>query len=31
VPPFRIMSAGADYIKIYSVIGMMLLMGFLTL
>ena len=31
VPPFKIMSDGADYIKIYSVIGMMLLMGFLTL
>lgn len=31
VPPFKIMSDGADYIKIYAVIGTMLLMGFLTL
>ncbi|HEX2947685.1 MAG TPA: ABC transporter permease [Clostridia bacterium] len=31
VPPFKVMSDGSDYIKIYSVIGTMLLMGFLTL
>ncbi len=31
VPPFKIMANAADYIKIYAVIGTMLLMGFLTL
>lgn len=31
VPPFKVMSNGADYIKIYSVIGTMLLMGFMIL
>ena len=31
VPPFKIMADARDYIKIYSVIGTMLFMGFLTL
>ena len=31
VPPFNIMANAADYIKIYSVIGTMLLLGFLIL
>lgn len=31
VPPFKIMANAGDYIKIYTVIGMMLLLGFLTL
>lgn len=31
VPPFRIMASGDDYLKIYGVIGAMLLMGFLIL
>jgi putative ABC transport system permease protein len=31
VPPFKIMAYAGDYIKIYVVIGTMLLMGFLTL
>ena len=31
VPPFKIMANAGDYIKIYAVIGTMLLMGFLTL
>lgn len=31
VPPFRIMAYGSDYIKVYAVIGLMLLLGFLIL
>jgi putative ABC transport system permease protein len=31
VPPFRIMASGADYIKVYAVIGIMISMGFLIL
>jgi putative ABC transport system permease protein len=31
VPPFRIMANGADYIKVYAVIGTMISMGFLIL
>lgn len=31
VPPFRIMACGDDYLKVYGVIGTMLLVGFLTL
>ncbi len=31
VPPFKIMANGADYLKIYAVIGIMISMGFLIL
>ena len=31
VPPFKIMANGADYIKVYAVIGTMITMGFLIL